>query len=176
MDCAEFLGRYSDWRDGLVAAPRERRRFERHVARCAPCERYDASVRRGVLALHAAETIEPSAGFRQRLEARLARERLAVAEPVQPALPPRAGFAAALCVAIAVVLVAIEGASGARSRSVAGAPELPPVIFPKPVAQAGVPLVTFHDPRATVIGGNPNPYGTALVQPASTPRVRGPGR
>ena len=44
---------------------------------------------------------------------------------------------------------------------------LPPVPFPKPVAHAGVPNVTFQDPRASVVAGNPNPYGTALVQPAS---------
>jgi hypothetical protein len=170
MDCPEFLDRYSDWRDGLVTAPRERRRFERHVTRCASCAGYDTSVRRGVLALQATVTIEPSRDFRRQLDARLARERFAVAEPV---LPPRAGLAAALCLVAAVALLAIESASGARGRPGAHAPELPPVIFPKPVAQAGVPLVTFHDPRASVLGGNPNPYGTALVQPASTPVALG---
>ncbi len=170
MDCPEFLDRYSEWRDGLVAAPRERRRFERHVARCASCAAYDTSVRRGVLALQAVGTIEPSRDFRRRLDQRLAQERFAVTEPV---LRPRAGLVAAMCLIAAVALLAIEGASGARARAGAHVPELPPVIFPKPVAQAGVPLVTFHDPRASVLGGNPNPYGTALVQPASSPVTLG---
>jgi hypothetical protein len=173
MDCPEFLGRHADWRDGLVSAPRERRRFERHLARCTRCAGYDSAVRRGVLALQSIATIEPSPDFRRRLDARLARERVAVAEP---ALSPRAGFAAALCLAAAVALLAIEGASGARARAGTGTPELPPVIFPKPVAQAGVPLVTFHDPRASVLGGNRAPYGTALVQPASAPLAPGGGR
>jgi hypothetical protein len=35
------------------------------------------------------------------------------------------------------------------------------------VINAGVPLVTFQDPRATVLAGNPYPYGTAFVQPAT---------
>lgn len=163
MNCDEFLARYSDFRDGVVTAPREVRRFERHVAHCPQCRRYDTAVRRGVLALHAVDTLEPSPGFRRRLDERLRRERLIVSAPV---LPARAGVAAALFLAVAVVLVALEALAGGRP--VARAPELPPVPFPKPVAQVGLPLVTFQDPRATVLGGNPNPYGTALVQPAST--------
>src|SRR5258708_23221491 len=77
MTCAEFLERYTDFRDGLVTAPRELRRFGRHLARCTGCRRYDAAVRRGVLALQAVETIEPSRDFRRRLDARLERERRA---------------------------------------------------------------------------------------------------
>jgi hypothetical protein len=45
------------------------------------------------------------------------------------------------------------------------APMLPPVAFPKPVVRAGLPFVSFQDPRASIVGGNPYPYGTALVQP-----------
>lgn len=164
MNCTEFLLRYSELRDGLVSAPRERRRFERHLARCIACRRYDETFREGLHALHAVETIQPSPGFRERLEARLAEERRGVTGPT---LPPRARLAAALCAAAALVLLAVEGVGSARHR--AAAPELPAVDFPKPVAQLGVPFVAFHDPRASVLGGNPNPYGTALVQPASTP-------
>lgn len=162
MDCPEFLARYSEWRDGLIAAPREQRRFERHLARCTRCRRYDTALRRGVIALQVVETIEPSPDFRRRLDARLARERRAV---TGPALPDGAGIAAALCLAAAVALLAVEVGAGTRR---AAAPELPPVSFPKPVAQAGVPLISFQDPRASVLSGNPNPYGTALVQRAST--------
>ena len=163
MDCPEFLRRYSDFRDGLVTAPRERRRFERHLARCEPCRRYDTALRRAALALRGVGDVEPSPGFRRRLDERLRRERHLVSTPV---LPRRAGVVAALFVAVALTLVAFELVAGGRR--VALAPELPPVPFPKPVAQAWLPLVTFQDPRASVLGGNPNPYGTALVQPAST--------
>ncbi len=93
MTCAEFLERYTDFRDGLVTAPRELRRFGRHLARCTGCRRYDAAVRRGVLALQAVETIEPSRDFRRRLDARLERERRATLE-----VQASAGVAAALFV------------------------------------------------------------------------------
>jgi hypothetical protein len=171
MDCPEFLARYSEFRDELVATPRELRRFERHLARCPPCRRYNSSVRRGVLALQVVETIEPSPDFRRRLDDRLERERNAIAGPV---LPPRAGIAAALCVAAAAALLAIE--AGGRARHSTNPPELPPVSFPKPVAQAGVPLISFQDPRASVLSGNSSPYGTALVQPASIDIERTGGR
>jgi len=153
MTCTEFHDRYTEFRDGLITAPREQRRFQRHLARCSACGGHDA--------LQGAETIEPSAGFRRRLDARLRAERLQLAEPP---LRARAGIAAALFVAAALALVAVESLGPSRRATVAA---LPPVPFPKPVARAGVPFVTFQDPRASVVTGNPNPYGTALVQPAS---------
>ena len=162
MRCAEFLERYTDFRDGLITAPRELRRFERHLARCAGCRRYDGAVRRGVLALRAAETIEPSRDFRRRLDARLERERRAIRD-----VPASAGVAAALFVAAALALLALEGV---QRPEVARAPVLPPVPFPNPVVQTGVPFVSFQDPRASVVTGNPSPYGTALVEPASAGR------
>src|SRR5207247_9595878 len=76
MTCAEFLDRYTDFRDGLITAPRELRRFGRHLVQCASCRRYDTAVRRGVLALHAgAESIEPLREFRPLLDGALVNER-----------------------------------------------------------------------------------------------------
>ena len=158
MLCAEFLERHSDFRDGLITAPRELRRFARHLAHCVACRRYDATVRQGVQALHAASTIAPSPDFRQRIDARLALERHSM-----PALPARAGISAALLVLAALALLVLEAT---RRPYIARAPQLPPVAFPKPVVNAGLPFVSFQDPRASVLSGNPSPYGTALVQPA----------
>jgi anti-sigma factor RsiW len=162
MTCAEFFERYTDVRDGLITAPRELRRFERHLALCAACRRYDTAVRRGVLALQAAGTIEPSPAFRRRLDARLERERRAARE-----VPARAGIAAALFVAAALALVAWEGVHRPET---ARAPTLPPVPFPKPVVQGGVPFVSFQDPRASVFAAGQIPEGSALVEPASAGR------
>jgi hypothetical protein len=164
MQCAEFLDRYSDFRDGLVTAPRELRRFQRHLAVCAQCREYDTAVRRGVLALQVLGTIAPSSGFRRRLDERLRRERALAMEPVTSR---HGGIAAALLVAVSLTLLAFEATR--RPRPLA-APALPPVAFPKPVANAGVPFVTFQDPRASVVAGNPRPYGTAFVEPASAGR------
>jgi Putative zinc-finger len=160
MTCAEFLERYTDFRDGLITAPREVRRFDRHLAQCAACRRYDGAVRRGVLALRAAETIEPSADFRRRLDARLARERVR-------RVPAGAGIAAALFIAAALALVARESV---RRPSVAQVPSLPPVPFPRPVVHAGVPIVSFQDPRAGVFAATPAAAGPAEVEPASAGR------
>src|SRR5436853_7133951 len=144
MTCAEFLEGYTDFRDGLITAPRELRRFERHLARCAGCQRYDAAVRRGVLALRAAETIEPSQGFRRRLEARLERERRATRD-----VPASAGVAAALFVAAALAMLALEGS---RPREGPRGPVLPPVPFPHPVGHTGAPLVSARAPRGSACG------------------------
>jgi len=160
MICQEFLDRYTEFRDGLVAAPRELRRFQRHLVQCAACRRYDAALRRGVAALQDVETIEPSSAFRRRLDARLAIERAGA-----DAVPARAGLVAAMLVLVALSLLVVEAG---RRPQMAQAPSLPPAAFPKPVANPGLPFVSFQDPRASVVDGNPYPYGTALVQPAVT--------
>jgi hypothetical protein len=160
MLCQEFLDRYTEFRDGLVAAPRELRRFQRHLVQCAACRRYDAALRHGVAALRDVETMEPSTDFRRRLDARLARERAGAA-----AVPASAGLAAAMLVLVALSLLVVEAR---RRPQLAQALPLPPAAFPKPVANPGPPFVSFQDPRASVVDGNPYPYGTALVQPAVT--------
>src|SRR3989449_11482595 len=112
MTCAEFLERYTDFRDGLITAPRELRRFEHHLTRCAGCRRYDGAVRRGVLALQAAGTIELSRDFRRRLDARLERERRAARE-----VPASAGVAVALVIAAALAVVGLGiGRAAGRGR------------------------------------------------------------
>jgi anti-sigma factor RsiW len=163
MTCDEFLDRYTEFRDGLLTSPGEARRFERHLAQCASCRSYEVALRRGVRALQAVDVLLPSADFRTRLESRLRNEGL-----LPGATPPgRAGIAAALFIAVAIALLAL---AGVKRADVSHAPTLPPVPFPKPVAQAGVPFVSFQDPRASVVISNPNPYGTALVEPAAARR------
>jgi anti-sigma factor RsiW len=165
MTCQELLARYTDYRDGLISAPREARRFTRHLATCAACRRYDAALHSAVGALQSASTAQPTATFRERLEKRLATERVRAGRPSQPSRP---ALAAALLVAVALGLLAWEGAH--RPPETASARPLPPVPFPKPVAQAGLPFVSFQDPRTGVVSGNPYPYGTPFVEPASTLR------
>jgi len=157
MLCNELLERHSEFRDGLIPSSGELRRFTRHIAHCPSCRRYDATVRQAVQALHSASPIIPSADFRRRLDARLAIERRRVPRP-----PARSGFLAAMLVLAAVALFSFEVS---RRPRIDKAPLLPPAAFPKPVASAALPFVSFQDPRASVVNGNPYPYGTALVQP-----------
>lgn len=165
MTCQEFLARYTDHRDGLITAPREARRFTRHLATCGACRRYDAALHSGVGALQTAASAAPDVEFRYRLERRLAAERAGMG---RSSMPSRPAVAAALLVAAALGLLAWEGAH--RPPATASARPLPPVPFPKPVVQAGLPFVSFQDPRTSIISGNPYPYGTAFVEPASTRR------
>lgn len=156
MLCNEFLERHSEFRDGLITSSRDLRRFMRHLGHCPSCRRYDATVRQAVQVLHSASPITLSADFRQRLDARLAIERRRVPRP------PRSRFSAALLVLAALALFFFEVSHRPQIQK---APLLPPAAFPKPVASAALPFVSFQDPRASVVSGNPYPYGTALVQP-----------
>src|SRR5437870_8311918 len=161
MLCNEFLERHTEFRDGLITFSRELHRFARHMAHCTTCRRYDATIREAVQALHAASPIAPSRDFRQRLDARLAVERRRVPRP-----PAQAGVSATILV-LAFALFFFELAQRPR---IARAPLLPPVAFPNPVASAGLPFVSFQDPRARVVSGNSYPYGTILFQPAAASR------
>jgi anti-sigma factor RsiW len=162
MFCREFLERHSEFRDGLITSSRELRRFARHMAHCTTCRRYDATIRQAVQALHSASPIAPSSDFRQRLDARLAVERRRVPRP-----PAHAGVSATMLVLAAFALLFLEFAQRPR---ITRAPLLPPVAFPKPVASAGLPFVSFQDPRARIVSGHPYPYGTTFFQPASASR------
>lgn len=142
MRCREFLERHSEFRDGLITSSRDLRRFARHLAHCSSCRRYDATVRFAVQALHSTTPITPSADFRGRLDARIAIERRRVPRP-----PAQAGVSAALLVIAAFALCFFE--IGQRPR-IARAPLLPPVANPKPIAGAGLPFVSFQDPRAII--------------------------
>jgi len=161
MLCQEFLERHTEFRDGLITYSRDSRRFARHMAHCTTCRRYDGTIREAVEALHAASPIAPSPDFRQRLDARLAVERRRVPRP------PAQGVSATILVLAAFVLFFFELAQRPR---IARAPLLPPVAFPNPVASAGLPFVSFQDPRARVVSGNPYPFGTTLFTPASASR------
>ena len=66
MKCSEFLDKYTDFRDGVLA-PREGDALRAHVAGCVPCRRYDRVVTRGVGLLRALPATRPDPDFRARL-------------------------------------------------------------------------------------------------------------
>lgn len=66
VDCAAFLGDYSDFRDGLL--PLERRsEVEAHLRSCESCARYDRVIGGGIRIFQSLGEIDPDAGFRDRL-------------------------------------------------------------------------------------------------------------
>jgi len=74
MDCREFCENHVAFVDDTLAGI-ELVRMQRHIGECENCAKHDARVRRALLIFRNLPSIEPSADFSQRLEARLRQER-----------------------------------------------------------------------------------------------------
>jgi hypothetical protein len=70
MDCREYREAHALFVDGKVSAL-EGFEMRSHMRYCADCARHDAVVRRGLLMVRNLPPIEPSAHFRERLNARI---------------------------------------------------------------------------------------------------------
>jgi len=108
MDCREFLDNHALYID-LRCSAIEERAFQAHAAECPKCAHHDAMVRRSLLLFKSLPTIEPSPGFRARLDARLKSVQPEVAAPrFRPSLSAFGAMAAG------IVLVAVVAASEMR--------------------------------------------------------------
>jgi anti-sigma factor RsiW len=70
MDCRDFCEQHLAFVDDTLAGI-ELVRMQRHIAECESCAKHDAKIRRALLLFRNLPSIEPSAGFSTRLEARL---------------------------------------------------------------------------------------------------------
>src|SRR4051812_40951581 len=70
MDCREFCDQHLAFVDDTLAGI-ELVRMQRHIAECESCAKQDAKIRRALLLFRNLPSIEPSADFTKRLEARL---------------------------------------------------------------------------------------------------------
>jgi anti-sigma factor RsiW len=70
MDCREFRSKHVAYVDDLLAAI-DMEGMRAHLGRCPSCARQDTAVRRSLMLVHNLPTIEPSAEFMTRLNARL---------------------------------------------------------------------------------------------------------
>jgi len=151
MDCRKFRDRHALFLDNQVSALEE---FElrSHMRYCAACARLDAVLRRGRLLVRNLPEIEPSAGFRARLDARLRADQVADRFTDRfAATPAGAGARVARYAAAAALLVAVTLVTG-RAVQRATSPELrlPPVV-------------------ASVPAHEPSPFGnTGLVATVAT--------
>jgi hypothetical protein len=73
MDCREFCEKHVAFVDDTVAGI-ELVRMQRHIAECESCAKHDARIRRALLLFRNLPSIEPSAGFSERLDERIRRE------------------------------------------------------------------------------------------------------
>src|SRR4029077_18365 len=79
MNCLQFRDAYTDFTDGLLDEPAEVR-CHVHLAECADCRRFDAALRRGLMALRGLREPLPSEDFDDRLLARVASDEGAAPE------------------------------------------------------------------------------------------------
>jgi hypothetical protein len=70
MDCRAFRDRHLAFADNTLSE-RELGAMREHLASCEGCARYNTAVQRGLLVFRNLPTIEPSADFTSRLNARL---------------------------------------------------------------------------------------------------------
>src|ERR1700675_4773412 len=70
MDCREFCDQHLAFVDDTLAGI-ELVRMQQHLVECQSCAKHDAKIRRALLLFRNLPSIEPSADFSQRLEARL---------------------------------------------------------------------------------------------------------
>jgi hypothetical protein len=136
MRCSDFLERYSDFRDGRLTDRVGLQQMQQHLKACARCRRFHAAIREGVGILRALEPVEPTATFRQTLQARLA----AAGPParLQRALTPGA-VAVATLLAVAAALLLYEGQARPRPPRLARSRQPLPVVIVNPSA----PFVSF---------------------------------
>jgi len=102
MDCREFLDNHALFVD-LRCSAIEERAFQQHAADCPKCAHHDAMVRRSLLLVKSLPTIEPSPGFRARLDARLRSVKPEMAAPrFRPSLSAFAAVAAGIVMVAAI--------------------------------------------------------------------------
>jgi anti-sigma factor RsiW len=73
MDCREFCDKHVAFVDDTLPGI-ELVRMQRHISECEGCAKHDAKIRRALLLFRNLPSIEPSADFAERLEARIQRE------------------------------------------------------------------------------------------------------
>lgn len=70
VTCADFLGEYTDLRDG-VSGPTRAAMLRDHARECGSCARYDRALNNGVDVLRGLGAVEPSYDFMPRLQHRI---------------------------------------------------------------------------------------------------------
>jgi anti-sigma factor RsiW len=130
MNCRTFRRRHVLYVDDLVSGV-ELAEMRYHVSECPDCARRDANVRRALMLVRSIRPIEPSAGFRERL---LARVRLAASVPQGE---PRASLGRRLAAAAAIVVALGYGAWDAGVTLDRAPLQLAPVIasIPEPLPE-----------------------------------------
>lgn len=119
MTCQDFLGRHSEYMDGVMA-PLEAELWRAHLDHCASCSRYDRVVRQASRLVRDLPEIEPSSDFHARLQHRIYNLEDGIV-PVRAA----SGTGAATTLAVAVVLTILAWGPVLRYAAPGGGSEAP---------------------------------------------------
>ena len=144
MDCREFHDNHAPYIDQRLSADDENE-MRRHAQQCDRCAAHDTRVRRSLILVRSLPSIEPSADFQARLNARI-RALPPAAIVSRPALPSFAAIAAS------VVFVAYVAAE-MLMRGAPAAIEMPPVVASVPEIDGGNSQVATPAMAATVPTG-----------------------
>ena len=142
MDCRTFHKNHVGYVDDTLSAV-DTADMHAHAARCSWCAKHDTAVRRSLLIVRNLPTIEPSADFNSRLEARL-RELGPPGISRRGMTAPTASWGLHRLAAAAAAIAAIGTLGLASLELLASPPELvlPPVVATRPKPQP--PPVANH--------------------------------
>ncbi len=144
MDCRDFKENHFAFVDDTLAGI-ELVAMTRHIAECESCAKHDAIVRRALLLFRNLPPIEPSPGFREKLE-----ERLREVKNLNSGSTHRSWQ---FLTGVTIASVAVLGYIATSLRNVDSPHEitLPPVVATKPDAEIS-PIVT---PSASLVASVP---------------------
>lgn len=130
MDCRRFRDLHALLVDERCSALTENEMRE-HMAKCPPCAKHDAAVRRSLLLVRNLPDIQPSPDFNARLESRLR----SGAQPVELRQPLSYGAFAAIAAAVAFVAFLAYGTTRPQRPAEL---RLPPVVASVPADDPSV--------------------------------------
>ena len=129
MDCKEFHERHAPFVD-LMCSVQDELDMREHMRGCQECAKHDTRIRRSLMLVRSLPSIEPSPGFRARLDERLREVR---ATPARPA-PRRTSAVVMAAIAAGAAFIAwfaIESVGTTPTPEIA----MPPVVAMTPQAE-----------------------------------------
>ena len=177
MDCREFRKQHFAYLDDTLPGD-DMTAALRHVMACDSCAAHDSMVRRSLMLVRNMQVIEPSADFRQRMQARIAetraesqRERFVLSERDANAGARRVKQPIVLsAVAASVLVMGTMAWRESTSRRSAAAPNQPTASIAKPAARVDTTLQPIYfSPGMVQAMATGNPMWPAALLVDDTP-------
>ncbi len=169
MVCTDFLKRYTEYQDGLLA-PEERVRFDEHLASCEGCKRYHTALVRGLAHCRELPRVGASPDFLPRLQHRLYHIDEAGKRRLRTHLD-KVAMAAAAAALVAAIWLPLRGPDGNEAMLMPVAGDAPaagtavqPSLFDSGPFLPGRLLVPFAPEMQDEGGLFPSSYGKTMYE------------